>query len=388
MNRSTPVLPVHHQLQEFYSNSSPLNQWCHHQLILCRPPLLLPSIFPSIRVFSNESALHIRWSKYWSFSFNISPSNEHPGLISFRMDWLDLHAVQGTLKSLLQHLSSKASILRCSAFLTIQLSHPYMTTGETIALTRRTFVDKVMSLLFNMLSRLVITFLTRSKRLLISWLQSPSAVILEPKKIKSATVSTVSPSIFHEVMGPDAMILVFWMLSFKPTFSLSSFTFIKTCFSSSSLSAIRVVSSAYLRLLIFLLAILIPTCVSSSPAFLMMYSAYKLNKQGDNIPPWRTAFPIWNQSVVPCPVLTVASWPAYRFLKRQVKWSGYLFKNFPQFVMLHTVKGFGIVNRADVDVFFWNSVAFRCCWQWSDLLLVLFSVLGHSRPGLISTVWL
>ena len=153
-----------------------------NQLILCRPLLLLPSIFPSIRVFSNESALHIRWPKYWSFSFDISPSNEHPGLISFRMDWLDLLAVQGTLKSLLQHHSSKASILQCSAFFIVQLSHPYMTTGKTTALTTWTFVDKVMALLRNMLSRLVITFLPRSKRLLISWLQSPSAVILEPRK--------------------------------------------------------------------------------------------------------------------------------------------------------------------------------------------------------------
>ena len=166
-----------------------------NHLILCRPLLLLPSIPPSIRVFSNESALHIRWPKYWGFSFNISPSNEHPGLICFRMDWLDLLAVQGTLKSLLQHHSSKASILRCSAFFIDQLSHPNMTTGKTIALTRWTFVDKVTSLLFNILSRLVITFLPRSKCLLISWLQSPSAVILEPKKIKSDTVSTVSPSI-------------------------------------------------------------------------------------------------------------------------------------------------------------------------------------------------
>ena len=166
-----------------------------------------------------------------------------------------------------------------------------------------------MSLLLNMLSRLVITFLPRSKRLLISWLQSPSAVILEPKKRKSDTVSPVSPSISHEVMGPDAMIFVFWMLSFKPTLSLSTFTFIKRLFSSSSLCAIRVVSSAYLRWLIFLPAIFIPACVSSSPAFLMMYSAYKLNKQGNNIQPWRSPFPIWNQSVVPCLVLTVASWP-------------------------------------------------------------------------------
>ena len=164
-----------------------------NHLSLCRPLLLLPSIFPSIRVFSNGSALHIRWPKYWSFSFNISPSNEHPGLTSFRMDCLDLLAVQGTLQSLLQHHSSKASILWRSVFFTVQLSHPYMTTGKTIALTRQTFVYKVMSLLFNMLSRLVITFLPRSKCLLISWLQSPSTVILEPPKIKSATVSTVSP---------------------------------------------------------------------------------------------------------------------------------------------------------------------------------------------------
>ena len=165
-----------------------------NHLILCCPLLLLPSIFPSIRVFSNESALHIRWPKYWSFSFNISPSNEHPGLISFRMDWLDLLAVQGTLTNLLQHHSSKASILRRLAFFTVQLSHPYMTNGKTIALTRWTFVGKVMSLLLNMLSRLVITFLPRSKCLLMSWLQSPSAAISEPPKIKS---DTVSPSICH-----------------------------------------------------------------------------------------------------------------------------------------------------------------------------------------------
>ena len=151
----------------------------------------------------------MRWPKYWSFSFSIIPSKEIPGLISSRMDWLDLPAVQGTLKSLLQHHSSKASILRRSAFLIVQLSHPYMTTGKTIALTRWTLVSKVLSLLLNMLSRLVITFLPRSKRLLISWLQSPSAVILEPPKVKSYTVSTVSPSISHEVMGPDAMIFIF-----------------------------------------------------------------------------------------------------------------------------------------------------------------------------------
>jgi hypothetical protein len=178
-------------------------------LILCHPLLLLPPIPPSIRVFSNEPTPHMRWPKYWSFSLSISPSNEHPGLVSFRMDWLDLLEDQGTHKSLLQHHSSKASILRRSAFFTVQLLHPYMTTGKTIALTRWTLVGKVISLLFNMLFRLLITFLPRSKHLLISWLQSPSAVILEPQKIKSDTVSTVSPSICHEVMGPDAMILVF-----------------------------------------------------------------------------------------------------------------------------------------------------------------------------------
>ena len=171
-----------------------------NHLILCHPLLLLPSNFPSIRVFSNESALHIRWPKYWNFSFSISPSNEYSGLISFKMDWLDLLAVQGTLKSLLQHHSSKASILWCSAFLIVQLSHPYMTTGKTIALSRWTFVGKVMSLLFNMLSRLVITFLPRSKLLLISWLQSPSAVLLETKKMKYVTISAVSTSIYHEVI--------------------------------------------------------------------------------------------------------------------------------------------------------------------------------------------
>ena len=216
-------------------------------------------------------------AKVLEFQFLHHSFQRNPRLISFRMDWLDLLAVQGTLKSLLQHHSSKASILQHSTFFTVQLSHPYMTTGKTIALTRRTLVGKVMSLLLNMLSRLVIAFLPRSKCLLISWLLSPSAVILEPKKIKSVTVSIVSLSIFHQVMGPDAMIFVFLMLSLKPAFSLSCFTFITRLFSSSLLSAIRVVSSSYLRLLIFLPAILIPA-YSSSPAFCMMYSAYKLNK--------------------------------------------------------------------------------------------------------------
>ena len=192
MDCSTPGLPVLHQLPEFTQTHV---HWVgdaiqpSHPLLSPSPP---PSIFPSIRVFSKESLLRIRWPKYWSFSFSFSPSNEYSGLISFRMDWVDLLAVQGTLKSLLQHHSSKASILQRSAFFMVQLSHPYVTTGKIIALTRWTFVGKVLSLFFNMLSRLVITFLPRSKHLLISWLQSPSAVILAPKKIKSDTVSTVS----------------------------------------------------------------------------------------------------------------------------------------------------------------------------------------------------
>ena len=200
-----PGFPVHHQLVEptqTHVNCIGDAIQPSHPLL---PLLLPPSIFPSIRVFSNES-VHIRWPKYWSFSFSISPSNEYSGLISFKMDCLDLLVVQGTLKSLPQHHSSKASILQCSAFFTVQHSHPYMTTGKTIALTRHTFVGKVMFLLLNMLSRLVITFLPRSRRLLISWLKSRSAVILELQKIKS---DTVSPSICHEVMVPDALILVF-----------------------------------------------------------------------------------------------------------------------------------------------------------------------------------
>ena len=219
-----PGLPVPHHLRVPTFMSVALVMPSNH-LIICRPHLLLPSIFPSIRIFSSESVLQVRWPKYWSF--NISPSSEHPGLISFRMDWMDLLAVQGTLKSLLQHHSSKTSILQRSAFFIVQLSHPYMTTGKTIAFTRQAFVGKVMFLLLNKLSRLVITFLLRSKYLLISWLQSSSAVILEPKKIKSVTVSAASPSICHEEMGLDAMILLFDLLSFKPAFSLYSFVFLR-----------------------------------------------------------------------------------------------------------------------------------------------------------------
>ena len=286
-----------------------------NRFILCHPLFLLPSIFTSIRVFSNELALGIRWPKYWSFNFSISPSNEYSGLISFRIDWFDLLAVEGTLKSLPPHHSSKASILQCSALFMVQLSHPYMTTGKTMALTIQAFVGKVMSMLFNMLSKFVIAFLLRSKCFLISWLQSPSTVILGPKKIKSATTSTFPPSICHEVMEPDAMILVFtcWILS-QPFYS---FTLIKRFFSSSLLSAIRVLSSTYLKLLIFLLAILIPACDSSSPAFLMMHSAYKLNKQGDSIQPCHTPFPVLNLSVDTIPRKQVCS--LYRPIKSKAE---------------------------------------------------------------------
>ena len=255
-----------------------------NHLILCHPFLLLPSVFPSIRVFSNESVLRMRWPKYWSFSFNTIPSNEHPRLIYFRMDWVDLLAVQGTLKSLLQHHSSKASIHWHSAFYIFQISHPCMTTGKTIALTRWMFLAK--QCLCFLICFLGWSSFSCKKQLSVNFMVAITICSdFGAPEIKPVTVSTVSPSFFHEVMGPDALIFVLQMLSFKPTFSLSSFTFIQRLYSSSSLSAIRVVSSAYLRLLIFLPAILILACASSSPAFLMMYSAYKLNKQGDNIQP-------------------------------------------------------------------------------------------------------
>ena len=243
MDCSVPGFPVFHYLLEFVRVHA---HWVGDALQPSQPlpcSFLVPSIFPSIRVFYIESALHIKWPKYWSFSFSISLSNEYSGLISFRIDLFDLLAVQGILKSPLQHHSRKASILLCSAFFMVQLSHLSPTTCKTIALTRQSFVGKVVSLLFNILSGPVMAFLPMSKCLLISWLQSPSPVILEPKKAKSASFH-----ICHEVMGPDTRILIFWMLSFKPVFSFSSFTFIKRLFSSSSLSAMRVVSSAYLRL--------------------------------------------------------------------------------------------------------------------------------------------
>ena len=196
MDCSTPGFPVLHHLPELFKLMSTESVMPSNHLILCCPLLLLPSIFPSILVFSNESVLHIRWPKCWNFSFSISPSNEYAGLISFRMDGLDLLVVPGTLNGLLQHHSSKASILWCSAFFMVKLSHPYMTTGKTIALTRWTFVSKVMSLLFNMLSRLVLAFLPRNTCLLISWLQSPSAVILEPKRKKCLSLFSLFPHLF------------------------------------------------------------------------------------------------------------------------------------------------------------------------------------------------
>ena len=277
-----------------------------NHLILWCVLLLPPSIFPSIRILSNESVLRIRWPKYWSFSFSISPS--------FRADFLSDGLVGSPWSPRDSQESSptpqfKSIYSSALRFFIVQLSYPYMTTGKTIALTRWTFVGKVISLLFNMLTRLVITFLPRSKCFLISWWQSASAVILEPPKIKSDTVSTVSPSFAMKWWDkmPWSYFSECWVLSQL----FHSFTFIKRLFSSSSLSAIRVMSSAYLRLLIFLLAIFIPACATSSPAFPMIYSAYKLNKQGNNIQPWCTPFPIWNRLVVLWPVLTVISWPVY-----------------------------------------------------------------------------
>ena len=265
------------------------------------------------------------------------------------MDWVDLLKIQGTLKNLLQHHISKASILRHSVFFIVQLSHPYMTTGKTIALTRWTFVDKVMSLLFHMLSRFVIAVLPRSKCLLISWLQSPSAMILEPPPNKDSHCFHCFPIYLPWSDGTGCHDLCFFsMLSFKPTFSLSSFTFIKRLFSSSLLSDMRVVSSAYLRLLIFLPAILIPACASSSPAFRMMYSTCKLNKQCDDIQPWRTPSQFGTSllfHVQYCCFLTCIQ--IFQEVD-QVVWYSHLLKNFPQFIVIHTVKGFDVVNKADV----------------------------------------
>ena len=322
--------------------------------------LLLPSILPSIRVFSKESVLCIRWPKCWSFSFSISPSNEYSGLISFRMDWLDLLAVQRTLKVFSNTAAQKPSIPQHSAFFMVQLSHPYMTTGKAIALTRWTFVGQVMSLLFNTLSRLEyiyliyipsIAFLPRSKFILLSCLQSPSSVISEPKKIKSLTVSIVSSSICHEMMGLDAMIFVFWMLSFKPAFSTpffhlhqEAFQFLFTfCHNDAVICISEVIDISPGNLDC--------ACASASLAFHMMYSAYELNKQGDNIQPWCIPFPILNQSIVPCPVLTLASWSAYRFLRKQVRWFGIPISWRISHSLLWSIQSKTLAYKAEVDVF-------------------------------------
>ena len=268
MNRSTPSLPALHCLLSLLKFISTESVKTSNHLILCHSLLLLPSIFPSIRVFSNESALRIRRPKYWSFSFSISPSNDYSRLISFRIYWFDLLTVQGTLKSLLQHHSSKASIFWHPAFFMAQLSHLYMTIGKTIVLTIQTFVSKVTSLLFNMLSLLC----SSKERTSFNFV---ATVILEPKKMKAITFFSFSLSICHEVMGPDVIILVFWMLSFMSAFSLFSFTFIKRFASSSLLSAINVVESAYLRLLIFLQAILIPACAFHSALHLVFDDSFE-----------------------------------------------------------------------------------------------------------------
>ena len=295
--------------------------WVHdaiqtsHALSLCSScpqPFQAPGSFPMSWFFHQvANALELQLN-HQSFQWI-------PRVDFCRTDRFDLPAVQGTLKGFLQHYSSKAIILWGSAFSHVQISRPYMTTGKPITLTIWTFVGKLMSLLYNMLSTFVTAFLPRSKHLLISWLQSLAAVSFEAQENKVCHCFYFLPIYLNEVIGLNVMIFIFWMLSLKPAFLLFSFTFINRLFSSSSLSAIRVVWS-YLKLLIFLPAILIQASASFSIAFHVMYPAYKLNKQGDNIQPWCT-FPILNQSIVPSLVQTVASWPAYRFLRRQVRWS-------------------------------------------------------------------
>ena len=284
-----------------------------NRLILL-PLLFLPSVFLSIRVFSKGSALHIRWPKYWSFSFSISPFNEYSGFISFRIDWYDLLAVQGTLKSLLQHHSWKTSILQPSSRPNSHI-HTWLQ-GKTIALFRWTFISKVMSLLFDMFSMFVIDF---SKE--VASFDFTTGVTIHSdfgaRKKKFCHCFHFFTVCLPWSKGTGCYDLSFLNVSFRPAFSFSSFTFIKRFFSSSSLSAIRVVSSANLRLLIFHQALLIlAACDSSSLTFCLIFSAYNLNKQGENIQPWSIPFPIWIQSVVPGLVLTVASWPTYRFLRR------------------------------------------------------------------------
>ena len=355
------------------SNSCPLSWWCH------------PTILPSVVLFSSflqsfPASGSFPMRQFFSLgdqSIRVSAlASVLPIYIQdwFPLGWTGWISLQskGLSRVFFQHHSSKASILRCSAFLMVQLSHPYMTIGKTITLTRQTFISKLMSLLFNMLS-----FSRFSSKEQVSFNFMAVVTICSDfgaPQNKICHCFHCFPVYLPRMMRPDAMILVFWILSSNWTFSLSSSTFIKRLFSFSLLSAIRVVSSAYLRLLIFLLEILIPACASSSLAFHMMQSAYKLNKQDDNIQPWCATFPIWNQSNVPCPVLTVASWPAYRFLRRQVRWSGIpISKNFPQFVVIHTVKGFGIINKAGsssgIPLLFLGSSGW---WQFNFWFLCLF----------------
>ena len=352
------------------SNSCPLSQWCHPTILSsvipfssCLQSLPASGSFPMSQLFisggqsigASASASVLLMNTQGLFPLGLT------GLISLQSNRLS-RVFSNTTVQKHQFFHVQPSLWS---------NCPYTTTAKTMALTRWTFVGKVISLFFNTLSWFVITFLPKSKHLLLSCPQSPSTVILEPTRIKSVTISIVSPSICHEVMGLDAMILVFKCWGLSKFFSLFSFTVIKRPFSSSLLSSIRMVSSAYLRVLVFLPAILIPVCASSNLAFCMIYSAKKLNKQGDNTQPWRTPFPIWNQFVVPRLVLTVASWPAYRFLSRQVRWSGIpISLRIFQFVVIHTVKVFSIINEIEVDFFFFNSLAFSMI-QW---MLALWSL--------------
>ena len=316
-----PGFPIHHQLSKFVQTHV---HWVGDAIQPSNPLLSLsPPAFNlfTIRVFSNEAALYIKWPKYWSFSFCISPSNDISKLISFRIDWFDLLAVQETLISSPKPPFKSINFWH-SASLMVQCSHPYLTTGKTIALTRWTFVSKVMSLLFNTLSRFVTAFLPRSNSLFNFMPTVTIYTDFGAQENKVCHCCHCFPPICHEVMGSVAIIFIIWMLSFKPVFPFSFCTFIKRLFSSSSFSAIKVVSSAYQRLLIYLLAIVIPAYASSSPTFHMIYSTYMFNMQSDDIQPWQTPFPIWNQFVVPGLVLTVACLPAYRFLRKQVRWSG------------------------------------------------------------------
>ena len=305
----------------------------------------------------SQIALHIRWPKYWSCSFSTSPFNEYSGLI----DWFNCLAVQGTLKSLHQHHNLKASSFSAQLFLWPNSHIQIWLLGKPV-LTLQILVSKVIPPLVNMLATFVIAFLPRSKCLFISWLQSPSTVILKPKKIKYHCCHFV-PFYLPWSDGLDTMISYFLMLIFKPTFSFYFFTLIRRFFSSSSLSPIRVVSSAYLSLLIFLPENLIPSCASSSTAFHIMFSAYKLNKQGDNLQPIVLLSQFWTSQLFPVRFWLLLLNPIQVSQETgKVVWYFHLFKNFPQFVMIHTVKDFSLVNEAEVD-FFWNSLAFSMFQQ-------------------------